>query len=535
MAIMKNVFKNPSKYIAAKLIIAIGILMIVLTLIFWYAILAKQEKDVMSIAVRYGGSFVNFTKESIQHSMLIYQPAETQRMIETLSTPEGVHRVSIYDHKGEILFSSHKETVGHSVDKTTVVCKGCHMDPEKSPALLTQQQKWIVYKDDKGFRTLQVIDEIYNKPACFTAACHVHPKEQKILGFVDAQLSLSFLDEALLKQGLALTAYVVMFVLAVSLFLGIIIYKIVSRPVSVLVTGMEKVAGGNLDYSVPINSTDEMGVLAQTFNSMIKDLKNARDQREKWTQILEMEIAKKTEEIQKTHLSLVQTEKLASLGRMAAGVAHEINNPLTGVVTFAYLLKKRFPQESPESQDLSIIIEQADRCSKIIKNLLTFARATPSEKGKVSINEMLNRTIFMVQNQEKFHHIKFNVKLEDSQFILTGDPTQFQQIFLNMFINAADAMNERGNISIATRRLIENGKPYVEIEFTDEGQGISEENMPKLFEPFFTTKPVGKGTGLGLSVSHGIVKHLGGYIKVKSEVGKGTSFFVRLPLMEEGK
>ena len=141
----------------------------------------------------------------------------------------------------------------------------------------------------------------------------------------------------------------------------------------------------------------------------------------------------------------------------------------------------------------------------------------------------------MVQNQEKFHHIKFNVKLEDAQFIIVGDPTQFQQIFLNMFINAADAMNERGNISVATRRLIENGKPFVEIEFTDEGQGISEENMPKLFEPFFTTKPVGKGTGLGLSVSHGIVKHLGGYITVKSEVGKGTSFFVRLPLAEEGK
>jgi len=532
---MRNVFKNPGKSIAAKLIITIGILMVVLTLIFWYAILAKQEKDIMSIAVRYGGSFVNFTKESIQHSMLYDQPDETQRTIHTLSTPEGVQRVSIYDHKGKILFSSNKQSVGQDVDKATVVCKGCHTDPQRSPALLQQQQKWIVYKNNQGLRTLQVIDEIQNDPPCYNAACHVHPKNQKILGFVDAQLSLSFLDEALLRQGLALTAYVVMFVLAVSLFLGIIIYKIVSKPVSVLVSGMDKVASGNLDYSVPIKSIDEMGVLAQTFNSMIKDLKAARDQRERWTQILEMEIQKKTEEIQKTHASLVQTEKLASLGRMAAGVAHEINNPLTGVVTFAHLLKKRFPQDSTEAQDLTIIIEQADRCSKIIKNLLTFARATPSEKGRVSINEILNRTIFMVQNQEKFHHIKFNVNLEDTQFIIIGDPSQFQQIFLNMFINAADAMNERGRITVATRSVTENGKPYVEIEFTDEGQGIKEENMPKLFEPFFTTKPVGKGTGLGLSVSHGIVKHLGGYIKVESTIGKGTSFFVRLPLAEEGK
>jgi len=268
---------------------------------------------------------------------------------------------------------------------------------------------------------------------------------------------------------------------------------------------------------------------------MLNDMKIARAEREKWTQTLEDEIAKKTEEIQKTHASLVQTEKLASLGRMAAGVAHEINNPLTGVVTFAHLLKKRFPTDSTESQDLNIIIEQAERCSKIIKNLLTFARATPSEKGKVNINDILNRTIFMVRNQVKFHHIKFDIHLENFPFIIIGDPSQFQQIFLNMFINSADAMNGRGMITVVTRKTTENGKPYVELEFTDEGCGIREEDLPKLFEPFFTTKPAGKGTGLGLSVSHGIVKHLGGYIAVKSTIGKGTSFFVRLPLMEEQK
>ncbi|RJQ52921.1 MAG: HAMP domain-containing protein [Nitrospiraceae bacterium] len=532
---MKNIFRHPEKSVASKLIIAIGLLMILLTLIFWYAILIKQEKDITSIAVRYGGSFVNFTKESVRASMLNFKRDETQRMLETLSTPQGVRRVSIYNHQGNILFSSDKKSTGQLIDRNTVACKGCHTDPEKSPALQEAPRKWAVYRDEHGYRTLHVIDEIPNEPSCYTAACHVHSPDRKVLGFVDAQLSLAFLDEALLKQKLAITAYVVLFVLGVSLFLGLIIYKIVSKPVSELAQGMEKVAGGDLDYTVPIKSVDEMGVLAQTFNSMIKDLKMARDQREKWTQTLEEEIAKKAEEIRKTHASLVQTEKLASLGRMAAGVAHEINNPLTGVVTFAHLLKKRFPAESPESQDLNIIIEQADRCSKIIKNLLTFARATPSEKGKVSINDVLNRTVFMVQNQVKFHHIKFDVHLENYQFVIVGDSSQFQQIFLNMFINAADAMNERGKITVATRRITENGRPYVEIEFTDEGCGIKDDDLPKLFEPFFTTKPVGKGTGLGLSVSHGIVKHLGGYIKVNSVVGKGTSFFVRLPLTEEGK
>ncbi|GBD95634.1 MAG TPA: sensor histidine kinase [Nitrospirae bacterium] len=530
---MKNIFSHPEKSIAAKLIIAIGLLMIVVSFIFWYAILKKQEKDVMSIALKYGNSFVDFTKQSLRQSMLTFQPEETQNVLENLGTPEGVQRVRIYNHKGTVLFGSDKKTIGKPVDKNSVACKGCHVDPEKSPALVQNPKKWAVYKNGQGFTSLKLIDAIPNEPACYTASCHAHPEDRKILGFVEATLSLALLDEALFKQGLALTAYVIIFVLAVSLFLGIILYKIVSKPVNELVYGMQKVAGGDLDYSVPIKSIDEMGVLARTFNSMKKDLKAARDQREKWAQTLEAEIAKKTEEIRKTHASLVQTEKLASLGRMAAGVAHEINNPLTGVVTFAHLLKKKFPPDSQEAQDIDIIIEQSERCSKIIKNLLTFARATPSEKGKVSINDVLRRTIFMVQNQEKFHHIKFNVNLEDSQFIIVGDSSQFQQIFLNMFINAADAMGGRGNITVATRTITENSKPYVEIEFTDEGTGIKEKDLPKLFEPFFTTKPVGKGTGLGLSVSHGIVKHFGGYIKVKSEVGKGTSFFVRLPLPEK--
>jgi len=532
---VRELLKNPNKSIAAKLIIAIGTLMIVVSFVFWYAILAKQEKDIMSLAIKYGSSFIKFAKESTRDSLLSNNKEETQKVLENLSTPEGVIRVAIYTHDGRIVYSSDRDEVGKYVEKDSISCNACHIMPTSSSELRPSIKNWAVSKNETGFTSLYLVSPIRNEKSCYTAVCHVHSKKQEILGFVRADFSLAILDEALLKQGLALTAYVILFVLIVSLFLGIIIYKIVSRPVHQLVEGMNQVASGNLDYAVPIESSDEMGMLARSFNSMIKDLKTARDQREKWTQMLEQEIAKKTEEIERTHASLMQTEKLASLGRMAAGVAHELNNPLTGVVTFAHLLKQKFPPDSPEAEDINVIIEQADRCSKIIKNLLTFARATPSEKGKVNINDVLNRTIFMVRNQEKFHHIKFIINLDKRDFIVMGDTSQFQQIFLNMLINAVDAMNGRGNITVATRKIIHEDRPFVEIEFTDEGCGISEENMPKLFEPFFTTKPVGKGTGLGLSVSHGIVKHHGGHIKVKSAVGKGTSFFVRLPLVENGR
>ncbi len=529
---MKNIFRHPDKSLAAKLIIAIGLLMIIGSFTFWYVLLHKQKKDIIAIAVKYGHSFIKFTRESTRPSMLTFRREATQQVLENLSTPEGVQRVRIFDHKGRVFFSSHKEDISSSVDKASIACKGCHLEPEKSPALLPTAQKWTIYESSKGFTAIKIIDTISNEPSCYTASCHIHPKTQKILGFVEADFSLALLDEALFKQGLALTAYVAIFVLAVSASLGIILYEIVSKPVSKLAYGMERVSAGDLNYSVPIKSMDEMGVLANTFNSMIKDLKAARDQRESWGRALEAEVAKKTEEIQKTHASLVQTEKLASLGRMAAGVAHEINNPLTGIVTFAHLLKRSAPPDSATAEDLNVIIEQAERCAKIIKNLLTFARATPSEKGEININDALSRTIYMLQNQEKFHNIKFDIHMDDTPFITIGDASQFQQIFLNIFINAADAMNERGTITVATRKIIMDNKPFVEIEFTDTGPGIPEEILGKLFEPFFTTKPVGKGTGLGLSVSHGIVKHFGGQIDVKSTVGKGTSFFVRLPLVE---
>jgi len=529
---IRDIFKDPRKSLVTKLILTIGILMTIGSFFFWYAILYRQEKDITAISVKFGESFVDFVRESTRHSMLTFHTEATQQTLENIVRTEGVKRVRIFDHKGKIFYSSHKEEIRNSIDKNSIACKGCHLEPEKSGKVLPKPQKWLVYKGIDGQKMLKSVGTIINEPSCYTAACHIHSKDQTILGFIEADTSFAHLSPARVKQGLVLTGYVVIFIMVLSVFLCLILWNFVTKPLTVLVHGMEQVASGNLDHPVPVISSDEIGALAKTFNSMIKDLKTARDERESWTRTLEAEVAKKTEEIQRTHLHLVQTEKLASLGRMAAGVAHEINNPLTGIVTFAHLLKRRFPSDSPEAEDLNVIIEQSERCAKIIKNLLTFARATPSEKGEININDILSRTIYMVKNQAKFHDIKFNIDIEDAQFIVLGDASQFQQIFLNMLINASDAMNEKGEITIATRKIIIDSKPFVEIEFTDTGSGIPREIMEKLFEPFFTTKPVGKGTGLGLAVSHGIVKHCGGQIDVKSTVGKGTSFFVKLPLVK---
>jgi two-component system NtrC family sensor kinase len=257
---------------------------------------------------------------------------------------------------------------------------------------------------------------------------------------------------------------------------------------------------------------------------------------ENWTKNLEEEVQKKTAEIVKAQEQLINAEKLASLGRMAAGVAHELNSPLTGIVTFAHLMMKRIPPENTQdAEDLKVIIDQAERCSRIVRGLLGFSRKTASEKAYVDMNTLIENTLSMVRNQAKFYNIAFDVRLDKSIPEVNADPNQIQQVFLNLLINAADAMEEKGKITISSRMIEEGEDKFVEVEFTDTGPGIPEDIRSKVFEPFFTTKPAGKGTGLGLAVSYGIIKKHEGQIFVKSEHGQGASFFVRLPVDKTDK
>jgi len=323
------------------------------------------------------------------------------------------------------------------------------------------------------------------------------------------------------------------FVVAISFLLCLILYNIVTKPLSFLVEGMKRLSKGDMDYRIKIRSRDEIGLLADSFNSMSEELKQYKEKMENWTKTLEEEVQRKTAEIVKAQEQLINAEKLASLGRMAAGVAHELNSPLTGIVTFGHLMLKRLPPENTQDiEDVMIIIEQAERCSKIVRGLLGFSRRTVAEKTKVDINKLVENTLLMVKNQAKFHNIVFELTLDNSLPQIMSDSNQLQQVFLNLLINAADAMEERGKIYISSRSVERDGKKFIEIEFTDTGPGIPEEIQGKIFEPFFTTKPVGTGTGLGLSVSYGIIKKHGGYVFVKSDLGRGASFFIQLPILE---
>lgn len=284
-----------------------------------------------------------------------------------------------------------------------------------------------------------------------------------------------------------------------------------SDSVRKLAHAAEQVAHGNLDVRVEIESHDELHELAEAFNYMAAALKR-RDQ-----QLREF-----------TTRRIMESERLAHIGQLAAGVAHEINNPLQGIVTYSHLLLERAGPGDANREFLEKIVKQADRCRNIIRGLLDFARQRKPEKRLSNVNRVVEECLGLVANQALFHNIKIVKNLAAELPPVLMDPSQMQQVFMNMIINAAEAMNGTGQLTVTTRHVP--AEAAVEIEFTDTGHGIKEEDMERIFDPFFTTKEAGHGTGLGLAISYGIVKEHRGTITVQSEVGRGTTFTIRLPV-----
>jgi len=235
--------------------------------------------------------------------------------------------------------------------------------------------------------------------------------------------------------------------------------------------------------------------------------------------------------LQDTHLQLVSSEKMASLGKLAAGIAHEINNPLGGILIYSSLMMEDLPEGEPKRADLARIVQEASRCKDIVRSLLEFARQTEPKMEPTDINRAVTDGLFFLENQALFHNVKIVKNLDPFLPFVRGNASQLKQVLINIIVNAAEAMHGNGTLTITSSTSPD--RKWVTLEFTDTGEGIKEENLRRIFDPFFTTKDVGKGTGLGLSTSYGIVEDHGGRIGVKSEVGEGTTFTIELPTFPE--
>jgi len=325
--------------------------------------------------------------------------------------------------------------------------------------------------------------------------------EQKFID-MERETTLSFLGVTLAGILLALA---VSYLLADS----------VTKPVRRLVAASQEIANGNLSYRVELDSDDEIGELGRTFNLMSASLKERDEQLQAYTE-----------------QQLLRSERLASLGRLAAGVAHEINNPLTGVLTFGHLLLRKCNEDSPQREALETIVDETTRCKRIVRGLLDFARETELEKVWADVNDVLQESLRLTENQALVNNVEIIKDLDRHLPDIMLDRGQIQQVFVNILVNAIDAMSDGGTLRVASE-LAEDGT-FIKISFADTGCGIAPENIRRVFDPFFTTKDSSKGTGLGLAVSYGIVARHSGDIEVESLLAEGSTFTVKLPVQEQG-
>jgi two-component system NtrC family sensor kinase len=496
----------PYRRLSAKLIVWVVAITIIVIGVFVYISLNAQRNHLINESILGAKQLSDTVKKGLRFDMLHNYREALYNSIETIGVQEGIEKIRIFNKEGAIMFSSDKEEMGQLVDKKAEACYACHAVDKPLERLDIPERSRIF--ETEGHRLLGMITPIYNEPDCYNAACHFHPRDQSVLGVLDISLSMAATDARIKEIRDKIMAFSVITIIAVSLIIGLFFQRGVYRPVKELVAGTTRVASGDFDHTIPARSDDEIGQLAESFNTM-------------------------TQKLKETQYQLLQSEKLASIGKLAATIAHEINNPLNGILTYTKLIERKLADGTLKKDEipkflsyLGIMERETERCSTIVRNLLDFARQRePSLKPDVDINAVVEEALSLLANQIALQEITLEKKFDHLPAIM-ADPMQLRQVFLNIILNACEAMHNEGVLTVTTA-LSNKRRKAVRVEIADSGVGIDEKDLPKIFDPFFTSKE--KGTGLGLSVVYGIINSHQGTIDVNSKAGEGTTITITLP------
>ena len=526
-------WKRLTHSISAKLIGSLLVLMVVIFGLLGYLSIRLHRQHLEAATLLSAERISDVIKRSTTYYMLHNDREGLYHAIQAMAEQPGISKVRILDPEGRINYSTDPAEVSHVLDKTAEACYGCHTQSQPL-ARLNRPDRFRIYRNGGGHRVLGIITPIENQPGCSNAECHAHPADQQVLGVLDTNLSLATADAQLAVSSARMKYYTAGALLIVAILSWLFVWREVGQPIKALKRGTEHLSEGELGYQIEVQSQDEVGDLAHSFNGMSLQLRAANEEIVLWAKTLEDRVEQKTKELNRAHDHVMHVEKMASIGKMAAVVAHEVNNPLSGILTYAKLIRKWVASGQAEHekreeamQCLDLIATESRRCGDLIKNLLSLSRTSPMNVQSTDLHAVINRCLMLVRHQLELGGVELQLNLAKNLPLVSCDPAQIEQVFLALIMNAKDAMPRGGNLWIETR--MSDDESEVEIQVRDDGAGIAPDVLPHIFEPFLTTKESGHGVGLGLAISRGIVERHNGRIAVQSELGRGTTFSVTLP------
>ena len=521
--------------LSLRLFIVIYAIMVASFSLYTFYIIKRHRADLMTSVNIHSQRIGDCVKRSTRYGMLLDKNDEVQNIVTNLSEEPGVAAVIIYNKNGQAMFTSDPQQRRSIVSIDNIICQTCHFNNPPKVNLGFEDRTRILNNENQ--RLLSVVTEIPNEPSCYNAACHIHSANENVLGVIDVHMSLDTIDEQIRNSQKSMVSYAIYITLSVAFIFGFFIYFGVKERVQKLIKGTEELANGNLDYRIEVNGSDEIGKLAVSFNNMTQDLNKAKQEITQWSNSLEEKVQEKQEELTRTQDHLIRMEKLASLGKLSAVVAHEINNPLAGSLNYTMLairlLKKDDLSEAQKQsvqEYLDFVSKEITRVGDIIKNMLVFAKQTSGEFREDYVHNMINSAKMLVNHQMEMNEISVETQLDCFDDLVMWDPGQIRQALVGLFINSIEAIGKNGKLSI--RSICDRENDSIKITISDTGHGISEEHLPHIFDPFFSTKKEGKGVGLGLSVVYGIIENHKGKIWAESSQ-EGTTFFIEIPRRPE--